>query len=80
MDMGSVEREDGVGREVERLTETSWKLPGEDSMTCGGRERTPHWHLRRQLFCRHLPKGSAAISGSPRLHTYGAIDQTDGQN
>lgn len=78
MGMGYFAREDGVGREGERLTEASWKLPAEDSMTCGGRERTPHWHLRRQVFCRHVPKGSAAISSSPRLRTYGAIGETDG--
>lgn len=75
--MGSIERKDGVGRKSERSTEASWKLPGEDSMTCGGRERIPHWHLRRQVFCRHVPKGSAAISGSPRLRTYGGIGETD---
>ncbi len=75
--MGSIKREDGEGRNGESLTETSWKLPVEDSMACSRCGRNPHWHLRRQVFCHHMPEGNAAIFGSPRLRTYGAIGETN---
>jgi hypothetical protein len=75
--MGPIGREDGKGWNDKSLTETSWKLPVEDSMTCSGCGRNPHWHLRRQVFCHHVPKGNAAIFGSPRLRTYSAIGETD---
>jgi hypothetical protein len=52
---------------------TARELPAEDSARDGGRERDPHWHLRRLGSCRHVPHGTAAVFVSPRLLVYGAI-------
>lgn len=52
---------------------TARELPVEDSAPGGGRERDPHWHLRRLGSCRHVPHPTAAHFESPRLLAYSAI-------
>lgn len=61
--------------EGQGFAETARELPAEDSAPGGGRERDPHWHLRRLGSCRHVPHLIAALFESPRLRIYGAIGQ-----